>query len=64
MNFDAVSDKDLHELERLTVELLKVMRKAKLQDQPLVELLRLLEQETGKVRRERFDAVNPEFRGY
>jgi hypothetical protein len=64
MNLEAVSDKDLHELERLTVELLKVMRKAKLQDQPLIELLRLLEQETGKVRRERFDDVNPEFRGY
>jgi hypothetical protein len=64
MNFDEVSDKHLHELERLTKELLEVMRKAKLLDQPLTELLRELESQAEKARRERFDEVNPQFRGY
>jgi hypothetical protein len=64
MNFDEVSDKHLHELERLTKELLEVMRKAKLLDQPLTELLRELESQAEKARRERFDELNPQFRGY
>ncbi len=64
MNLEAVSDKDLHELERLAKELLDVIRKAKLQDQPIVELLRQLEAQAGEARRQRFDGVNPEFRGY
>jgi hypothetical protein len=40
------------------------MRRAKVLDQPLTELLRALEAETEKVRRERFDKANPEFQGY
>ena len=64
MNLDTVSDKQLHELERLAKELLEAMRRAKLLDQPIIELLRALESEAEKARRERFDEVNPEFRGY
>ena len=64
MNFELVSDKQLHEMERLTTELLLVMRKAKLQDESLYERLKTLETEAGNARRERFDAVNPEYRGY
>lgn len=64
MNFDGVSDKHLHELERLTKELLELMRKAKLLDQPLTELLRNQADEAEKARRARFDEVNPEFRGF
>jgi hypothetical protein len=64
MNFDEVSDKHLHEVERLTKELLEVMRRAKLQDQPITEMLRQLESQAEKARRERFDEVNPEFKGY
>ncbi|MBL8154488.1 MAG: hypothetical protein JNM70_09905 [Anaerolineae bacterium] len=61
---ETVSDKHLHEMERLTKELLHVMQKAKLRDLPIIELLRQLESETEKARRERFDAVNPGYRGY
>jgi hypothetical protein len=61
---ETVSDKHLHEMERLTKELLRVMQKAKLRDLPIVELLRQLESEAEKARRERFDAVNPGYRGY
>lgn len=64
MNFDTVSTKHLHELERLTKELLAAMRKAKVHDQPLAELLREFEAQAEKARRERFDDTNPEFRGY
>ena len=64
MNLELVSDKHLHEIERLTTELLLVMRKAKLQEESLYELLKALETETGNARRERFDTVNPEYRGY
>ena len=64
MNLETVSDKHLHELERLAKELLETMRRAKLLDLPLTELLRALESEAEKARRERFDEVNPEFRGY
>lgn len=61
---ETVSDKHLHEMERLTKELLRVMYKAKLRDLPLIELLHELESVAEKVRRERFDAVNPGYRGY
>ncbi|MEO8606776.1 MAG: hypothetical protein ABI690_02765 [Chloroflexota bacterium] len=64
MNLETVSDKHLHELERLAKELLETMRRAKLLDSPLTELLRGLESEAEKARRERFDEVNPEFKGY
>jgi hypothetical protein len=64
MNLDEVSDKHLHELERLSKELAEVMRKAKLSDQPLLEMLRQLESKAGEARRERFDGVTPKFRGY
>lgn len=61
---ETVSDKHLHEMERLTKELLQVMQKAKLRDLPIIELLRQLESQAEKARRERFDAVNPGYRGY
>ncbi len=64
MDLDTVSDKHLHELERLTKDLLEIMKKAKLLDNPITELLRALETSTEKARRTRFDEVNPEFRGY
>ena len=64
MNLETVSDKHLHEMERLAKELLETMRRAKLLDLPVIELLRALESEAEKARRERFDEVNPEFKGY
>jgi hypothetical protein len=64
MNLETVSDKHLHELERLAKELLEIMRRAKVLDQPLTEMLRSLESQAEKARRERFDEVNPEFKGY
>ena len=64
MNLDTLSDKQLQELERLSKELLLVMRKSKLMGEPLAELLHQLEVESGEIRRERFDTANPEYSSY
>ncbi|MCC6614300.1 MAG: hypothetical protein IT320_12535 [Anaerolineae bacterium] len=64
MNLDTVSDKHLHELEQLTQELLQVMRRAKLLDEPIAKSLRLLNAQAEQARCKRFDEVNPEFQGY
>lgn len=64
MNLENVSPKQLNELEHHISELLVMMRKAKLQHEPLMAYLESIEQELAKARRERFDAANPEYRGY
>jgi hypothetical protein len=64
MNLDTISDKHLHEIERLTTELLETIRKAKVAEPQLIEMLRTLKAQAEQLRRQRYDAVNPEFRGY
>lgn len=64
MNLDTLSNKQLQSIEQAALELLTLLRQAKVKDDPILEALRQLEQETGRVRRERFDVANPEFRGY
>ncbi|MBE0690219.1 MAG: hypothetical protein IH587_08890 [Anaerolineae bacterium] len=64
MNLDTVSPQHLNELELRLKELLAVMRKAKLYEDPLVEELRALEIEVAELRRQRFDVSNPEYRGF
>jgi hypothetical protein len=61
---ETISDKNLHELERLTQELLEIMRKAKIQDAFLSEALTQLHQEASDARRNRFDARSPKYTGY
>ncbi|MBE2271901.1 MAG: hypothetical protein IAE80_26945 [Anaerolinea sp.] len=64
MNLDGINQKDLNELERLTRELIAQMRKAKLTNEPLVDALAAFERELSDLRRERFDASNPGYKGY
>ena len=64
MNLENLSQKQLNELERRVSELLNTMRKARLQNDPLIEALKLLEHELGETRRERFDAANSEYHTY
>lgn len=64
MNLDAVSSKHLNELEHLLSDLRLTMRKANLQDEPIAKSIHEFELEIGKIRRNRFDAENPEFVGY
>jgi hypothetical protein len=51
-------------MEHLLRELLVVMRKANLHNEPLAKDLAALEVELAEVRRARFDAANPEYTGY
>jgi hypothetical protein len=64
MNLETISQKQLNELEHCVRALLDTMRKAKIQNDPLAESLRSLEQELGEARRERFDSVNSEYQSY
>ncbi len=64
MNLDTVSQKHLNELELRIRELLLVMRKANLHNEPIAKALGEFEVQVGQVRRDRFDAANPEYSGY
>ncbi|MCI0710937.1 MAG: hypothetical protein L0154_12315 [Chloroflexi bacterium] len=64
MNLENVSPKQLGELELRVTDLLDMMRKAKLQHEPVIAHLEQLREELGQARRERFDAANSEYRGY
>ena len=64
MNLEHIPQKQLNELERLAREIQVALRKAKLQDDPLLESLRQFENELSEMRRKRFDAANSEYRGY
>jgi hypothetical protein len=64
MKLETISSKQLNEMERLSRELVTLMRKTKLQDEPLAAALHQLEVEIGKIRRIRFDEANPEYHAY
>lgn len=64
MNLENVTDKQLQEIERLARELGMALRQAKLQEEPLAHELHQLELEAGKIRRERYDGANSQYRGY
>jgi flagellar biosynthesis/type III secretory pathway chaperone len=64
MNLEPVSQKHLNELELHIRELLLLMRKANLHNEPIAKALYQFEVEVGQVRRDRFDAANPEYSGY
>ena len=64
MNLESLSNKQVNELEQLAKELLLAIKRAKVQDETLIHSLHTLEDEARKVRCERFDASNPQFKGY
>ncbi|MBZ0296399.1 MAG: hypothetical protein K8L99_27810 [Anaerolineae bacterium] len=64
MNLEAISQKQLSALEQQVRQLLIGLRKAKLDNEPLVASLQQLEERLGQVRRERFDAANSEYHTY
>ena len=64
MNLENISKKQLNEIEYHVRELLANIRRARIQDDPLIESLKSLEQQLGKARRERFDAANSEYHTY
>lgn len=64
MNLEHVSQKHLNDLEHQVRQLVVTMQKAKLQDESLLEALKLLEHMLSETRRERFDAVNSKYSSY
>jgi hypothetical protein len=64
MDLEGLTNKQLSELERLANELETAMRKAKLHEEPLFELLQGLKIKTSELRRARYDATNSEYHGY
>lgn len=64
MSIETVPQKQLNELETHIRYLLVMLQKAKLQNEPVAELLRQFEVKLGEARRFRFDTSNPDYRGY
>lgn len=64
MNLENVSQKNLNEMEHLVRNLMITLQKAKFDDKVLMEALKTLENQIGKMRRERFDAANSEYDTY
>lgn len=64
MKLENISQKQLSELENSVRTLLVLLRKVKLQGEPVMEPLQALEKELGEARRKRFDANNSEYHGY
>jgi hypothetical protein len=64
MNLETVSRKQLNDIEIRVRELLKLMRKAKLHDETVTQLLAEFEQTLADARRKRFEEENSEYQGY
>ncbi|GAB1420385.1 hypothetical protein MASR2M15_04820 [Anaerolineales bacterium] len=65
MTLENISAKHLNDVEHCVRELLSAIRKAKIQEhKDLVEALKQFENELGETRRQRFDAVNTEYKSY
>jgi len=64
VNLENVSSKNLNDIEQLLVSLQLAMHKAGIKGEPINASLQEFKNELEKVRRARFDALNPEFSGY
>jgi len=64
MNLETISQKQLNDLEQQAKQLLVTIRRAKLENNPLVEALQQLEHALGEARRERFDTATSEYQSY
>jgi hypothetical protein len=64
MNLESLTDKQLHEMERLLTELTHLMKQAKLTEDPLHAALTQLKYEAGTLRQKRFDENDSRYSGY
>jgi len=64
VNLDQVPLKTSNELEQLVTQLLAALRKAKLQSEPVYQLLQALERDLSDARRARFDDTHSDYAGY
>jgi hypothetical protein len=64
MNLEMLNDKQLNEMERLVSELVVLMKRTKLADDPLYLTLINLKNAAGGVRQVRFDQHDTQYQGY
>jgi hypothetical protein len=64
MSLESIPKKQLQEIEELATKLLVALRKAKSENVILLKEIEALKEETGTIRRTRFDAENPEYSSY
>jgi lipase chaperone LimK len=64
MNFDALPNKQLSQIEQLAKELLTALTKAKLGDELICKQLAALVQEATTERQTRFDAADERYKGF
>ena len=64
MDLESLSPKLCNDLEQQITELLKTMRRAKLQQYPIYASLQELEQALCEIRRTRYDENNTKYTGY
>ncbi len=64
MALETISQVQLNALEHQVRELLITLKKAKVDNKVLIDALQSFEQALGEGRRERFDAMNSEYKSY
>lgn len=64
MNLQEVQNKQLGQIEQLAKDLLEVLVKSKLGDEPICVELRALAAEAVTERQTRFDEADKQYRGY
>ena len=64
MNLESLNDKQLNEMERLASELVVLLKRTKLADDPLYLTLTNLKNAAGGVRQVRFDQHDTRYQGY
>lgn len=64
VRFERLSDQHLQQLERLSGELVAVLRQAKLRHEPVTAEIQRFQRELGDARRERYDRTTTPYDGY
>jgi hypothetical protein len=64
MNFESVNNKQLNLIEQLSKDLLAILTKAKLGDEPICKELAALAKDATTERQSRFDEVDTDYKGF
>jgi hypothetical protein len=55
LNFEGINSNHLGQIEQLSKQLIEILKRAKLGDEPICKALEMLEEQTEIERRKRFD---------
>lgn len=64
MNLEAMSPKQISDIEQQVSRLIHDMRKAKLNEEPIYALLQQFEKELSEIRQRRFDEKHSKYSSY